>query len=168
MKEVEVKILDINPQVIGQKIESLGGRRVGEYSFHTIQFKNLNKAQSLRIRSDGKKNILCHKQRIPHKTMKVAQETEVEVDNVEKTTELLLALGFKIKDIFKKKRTSYLLDNVHIDIDIHQDNYVFIPPILELEGKNENVIYAVAKKLGYRAKDCSTEGLGSLIKRYKK
>ena len=70
MKEIEIKILDINPEKIRKKLLELGAEKVFDGEVHVISFdlpdERLNKAgQHLRVRKVGKQVELCLKCKNP-------------------------------------------------------------------------------------------------------
>ena len=76
-------------------------------------------------------------------------ETEVEVSDFEEANDLLMQMGFVHKSYQEKRRIPFILYDHEIDIDF----WPGIPPFLEMEGKSEEDIESVLKKIGYTIKD---------------
>lgn len=83
-------------------------------------------------------------------------ETEMEVPSIEEGNAILEQLGFNFRNYQEKKRTTYILDGVEIDID----TWPLIPMYIEIEDDSESKIYSIIKKLGLQEKrivSCNTD-----------
>lgn len=146
MREIELKILEINVKEIEKRLKALGAKRVlNRVPFKEVilDFKTLpiRKASCmLRLRSEGRKNMLAFK----YKThddgkFKESEETEVEVSDFIKMERILNRLGLKRDFVRSKVRTSYKLGKVRFEID----KYEKIPAYLELEGAKKEIIQSL-------------------------
>lgn len=72
------------------------------------------------------------------------KETEVGIDSFELGKILLENLGYYFRNYQEKKRISYIIENVCVDIDI----WPVIPPYIEIEGKSKDIIYSTIEQLG--------------------
>ena len=70
-------------------------------------------------------------------------EWEVVVSDFEATLEILKKIGINSKGYQENRRIEYWLDNCQITLDF----WPKIPVYLEIEGKNEDMVYECAKKL---------------------
>lgn len=77
------------------------------------------------------------------------QETEIIVNSIEETNELLENLGFSYRSYQEKKRVKYLLNEHEIDID----TWPGLPTYFEVEGKDKNDLEKILNILGYSFKD---------------
>ena len=128
-----------------------------------IKTFDINPNKWIRVReTDGKttitvKHILNEKLQAEYGTnMQPVLETEMEVPSIKSANAILEQLGFAYRNYQEKKRTSYTLDGTEIDIDI----WPLIPPYLEIEGKSDEQIHQVVKKLGLMDKEtisCNTD-----------
>jgi adenylate cyclase class IV len=83
--------------------------------------------------------------------------------------EVIKNLGITIQICSRKIRSTYHYKNAEIAIDIYKDELSFIPPLLEIECDDENVIFEIVEKLGFKKEDCSMlGGTMNLIKLYNK
>ncbi len=73
------------------------------------------------------------------------KELEITVSDFAKTVELLQCLGIKEKSFQETKRELWKMGETEIMID----EWPFLEPFIEIEGKNEEAIKEVAKKLGF-------------------
>ena len=76
MKEAEVKILEVSHKDLEPKLFSLGAKRIFDKEFYAIffdtkDFKIKNSAGSFRLRKEGDKVFLTHKQKIPSDSAKI-------------------------------------------------------------------------------------------------
>ena len=143
MKEVEVKVRNIDKDEIIAKIEKLGGTknftgRVIDYRFDTPERRLSKQGKALRIRQKGRYvflNLKGKKKSIENITGR--DEIGVKISNAKIMHKILNELGFiKIFEL-NKYRTEYKL-GTEVKFDI--DEYVGMPAILEIESdSHENV-----------------------------
>jgi adenylate cyclase class 2 len=170
MEETEVKILEIDKQKIVRTLTDLGAQKIFDSTIQTIildtQDSQIHKKRDvLRLRKQQDTIELTYKQIHYGNTVKVAQETAVQVSNLEATLKILQALGFQTTQNMQKHRTSYMINNVRFDIDRYTGEYGFIPEFLEIEGSAQD-IRDYAEKLGFQEKDCLPWSTDQLIKHY--
>ena len=140
MEEIEVKFLNIDPDLIENRLKEVGAKKVFERFYKRKAFDypdlRLDKAGAwIRLRDEGDKITLAFKQRIgmaadAKSNDKGMEEIEVEVDDFEKTANLLLKAGFIEKHYAENKRIRYQLDDIEFDIDFFPQ----IEPYLEIEA----------------------------------
>ncbi len=169
MQEIEVKILEINKDVICSKLEALGATKTfeGEMEIYYYDFSDLSldrQGKMLRLRSKGKKAELTFKEKISKVKVKQANETEVIVDNIKKMQRILEKIPLKIIKKSFKKRISYSLEKVHFDLDFYPN----IPPLLEIEAPNEKILKEYVEKLGFTMKDTKPWSGKDVMKYYEK
>jgi predicted adenylyl cyclase CyaB len=171
MKELEVKILEVNKSRIEEILANLGAKRVFEGEIETLflDFKDgsIFKAKNvLRLRKEKNKAELTYKTVLANQEAKVAEEYTVEVSDLERMKKILGYLGLFVVENMRKQRVSYALDRVHIDIDQYADDYGYIPEFLEIEAENIDLIHKYAELLGFKAKDCLPWSTKDLIRYY--
>ena len=155
MKEIEVKILDIDKERVISQLEALGAQKTLDCemcaSYFDFDDKRLEKEKKfLRLRTKGDCAELTLKQKISTEAAKIMEEHEVEFEDVERMTEILHALGLKeFKKDKKKHRIEYVMGNVHFEIDTHQG----IPSLLEIEGTTIEDVQNAVKLLGFSMSD---------------
>jgi adenylate cyclase, class 2 len=150
MKEIEVKILDINKEQIRRKLKILKAEKIFSGEVHTISLdfpnRSLSKKNSiLRLRRLGDKVELCFKGKQEKSNFKIRQEIETITDDFEKTLKIFENLGLKRFYEGKKHRESYRLGKTKFEIDTWPD----IPAFLEIEAPTEKDVVTAVKMLGY-------------------
>jgi adenylate cyclase class 2 len=90
------------------------------------------------------------------------REIEIITDDFEKTKCLLENLGYYFKSYQQKKRTSYVIDDVYVDID----SWPLIPPYIEVEGKSARAISSIIDKLGIPANSSIVASPEAIFLRY--
>ena len=138
MREVEVKIRNIDKDEIIEKIKALGARRVFsgrviDFRFDTPERDLSRQGKALRIRQKGKYIYLNLKgKKKSRDNITGRDEIGVKISNFRIMQRILNELGFiKIFEL-NKYRTEYRLDDINFDID----EYVGLAPILEIESTN--------------------------------
>ena len=137
-KKYEERVLEIDHEEKEKKLEALGA----ELQFSALQqryvydFNPAIESKWIRLRTNGSKTTLTIKD-LNAKTIDGTKELEIEVDDFDKTNQILEELGYKHRGFQQNKRTQYKLDGVEIDLD----RWPLIPEYLEIEGENEQAIY---------------------------
>ena len=129
----------------------------------------INPNKWVRLReTDGKttitiKHILNEQLQEKYGTkMQPVLETEMEVPSIKSGNAILEQLGFSFRNYQEKRRTTYDLDSVEIDID----SWPLIPPYLEIEGNSDEEIRKVIEKLGLQNKDIVSCNTADVYKKY--
>ena len=168
MFEVELKILEIDPQEIERKLLNLGAKKetavlVIDKSFDFSNHYLNKKKQLLRLRVLGDKYFLTHKGNMQKSEVaRIMEETETQVGDVKVMEEILKKIGLRLVKHREKKRTSYILGNARCEID----QYPQIPPYMEIEGSEKDILEIVGK-LGYTLKDTTKMSASKVLKKYK-
>jgi len=171
MREIEVKILNVDRNVILNEISKLGAERIFDGEIKTLFFdfgdSRISKAGNvLRLRQTEKSTLLTFKVILKKETAKEAEEYEVIVSDFQTTKKILEALGLLERGSIQKHRTSYKLNNIQFDIDTHQKELIYVPTLMEIEAENIDLIYKYAELLGYKPKDCSPWSTEDVIDPY--
>jgi adenylate cyclase class 2 len=146
MIEYEARLLEVDPVLMKQKILSCGGREVREsfmrryvYAVHKDDLQRF-----IRLRDTGFETTLTYKE-IKHDGIDGTEETEIVVDDFDKTDEFLNRLGYHTKWYQENYRSSFLLSGARLEID----HWPMIPPYLEIEADSYEDVIRVAQMLGY-------------------
>jgi len=171
MKEIEVKILEVNRKKIVETLTGLGAKRVfdGEIQTMFFDFKDASivKAKDvLRLRKEQDKIELTYKKVHITETAKLAEEYSVEVSNLETMKKILESIGLSITESMKKHRVSYTIDHTRFDIDCYVGDYEYIPEFMEIEAENTDLIHKYAALLGFKAEECLPWSTEELIRYY--
>ncbi len=159
--EYEARVLEIDKEKLISKLESLGATLKGDwyqkrYVYNVIPKKD---SQWLRLRTNGKTTTLTYKN-VEKTTLDGTKELEVEVEDFEKTNELLERVGIRPKGYQENKRIQYVLNDVEIDID----SWPLIPTYVEIEGKNENAVINMIELLKLDKNKVTTLDVQSVYK----
>jgi len=168
MKEVEVKILEINKEEIIKKLLELGAEKVfeGEIISHLYDFedKRINQGRKLlRLRKKGEKNLITFKTSISKEQSKIEEEIETEIGDFEVVDDILKKIGLLIRRKAEKKRTSYKIANVLFEIDEPKED---VPAFLEIEAQSEEEIFEYVEKLGIEKERVKNWSGGEVLAHY--
>lgn len=149
-REIEVRFLDIDAATLLEKLAGLRAEDRGEDFLDEIIFYDRElkwqyaekKFVRLRKTKNGVRLTFKHNQA---ETAEGTQEIEVSVGDLETTQRLLEAIGLIAFRHQQKKRRTFTLDGVIIDID----TWPKIPTYVEFEGPSEAALKKLAAKLGF-------------------
>lgn len=173
VKELEVKVLNIDINLIEEKIKNLGGKIISkELQINTLIDSNERPIKSyldayLRIREtkDLLSNIdsttLTLKKNIKNKNLRENIELNTEVEDKGTMLEILKDLGFNKINIGHKERTSYILEGARIDLDIW-DKETYPNPYMEIEVEDEATLNNVIDLLEISRENISTKSIVEL------
>jgi adenylate cyclase class 2 len=159
--EHELRVLEIDPDTIRQRIVKLGGSCEQErilqkrYTYDAIP---VNRSKWLRLRTNGRISTLTLKHVQSHQ-ISGTQELEVTVSNFELAAELLVALGLTPRSYHENYRTIYKLKGA----DIMVDEWPHIPPYLEIESSSPELVITALKGLGFKPEDASSLDVSSIF-----
>lgn len=161
--EYEVRILNVDKNVMMEKLEKLGAIFQGNYlqQRYVYDFHPAVKGKWIRLRTNGKKTTLTIKN-IMNKNIDGTKELEIEVNDFENTNLILNELGYNHRSFQENRRCQYILNGVEIDID----SWPLLPDYVEIEGKNEKEVYEMVEKLGYTKKESITTDVDEIYKEY--
>jgi adenylate cyclase class 2 len=148
-KEIEARFLNINKDEFIQKLQTLGAIDKGEATlseiiFYDSQNKWQNEGRFVRIRSSQKGTTITYKQN-QAQTIDSATEIEFSTQEPEQVEKFLEHIGLAAFRHQEKRRHTFLLNEVTIDID----TWPKIPTYVEFEGPSEKEIRAVAEMAGF-------------------
>jgi len=171
MREVEVKILNVNRSKIEASLVQMGAEKIFDDSVEAyfFDFKDnslANVKSLLRLRREGPLSVLTFKKITSTQGAKVAEETCVDVSNLEMMQKILQSIGLTVKESNQKHRVSYRLGKVHFDFDCYMGKYSYIPEFMEIEAENLQTIHKYAMLLGFKPTDCLPWSTVNLINYY--
>lgn len=158
--EIEVKILNIEPKIIRERLKALGAKREVGLHKQTRYVFDIAKGDSskwIRLRTTHQGTTLTVK-KIVSESIDGTLEFEVKVDDEAVVLEMLKLMGFEAKSYQENYREVYFLDQSEVTIDF----WPKLKPYVEIEAKDKKTVLAIAKKLGYKATDLSTENTMAL------
>ncbi len=159
MREIEIKILDIDRKKTAEKLVSLGAKKVFDGEIYAIYYDSTDNSirkngGMLRLRKEGGKAVITFKKDIVDTEAKVREEKETRVSDFDTMRIILESAGFSAWMEMKKDRTTYELEGVHFELDKYHDEYEYIPEFLEIEGTDIKTVYRSAGLLGFTKEDC--------------
>lgn len=146
--EYEAKFTKIDKTKIRTQLKKIGAKLLRpEFFQKRVAFhlpKKTVKRGYLRVRDEGNKITISLKY-VNGKKIEDQKETQVIVDNFESAVSLLKSIGCQSKAYQETKRELWNLDGV----DITLDEWPFLEPFVEIEGKSEESVKMVSQKLGF-------------------
>lgn len=175
MRELEVKILDIDLDEMESKIKHLDATLIDrEVQVNTLIDNDTNYIENalnsyLRIRETKsllKGNIKCTltmKKSINREGIRENIETNIDISDKDNMISLLKDLGYYVKEEGKKERTSYSLNGVRLDLD-RWDEKTYPDPYMEIEVNDEHELEIIVKLLEIPKEKISTKSILELRK----
>jgi adenylate cyclase class 2 len=168
VSEIEVKVLDIDPDRIRSMLAALGavpakkGREVNRM-FDFPDERLWSSGCYLRLREFASKHVLTFKRRLPGTHYKTSEEIETEVSNGAAAAAIVEALGLVTRRIDEKDRESYRLGEIMFEID----TWPTVPPYLEIEAPTEALVEEGLRLLGIsRDEKVTSERLDGILQRH--
>ena len=160
--EIEVKFIDVDIDDIRKRLGAAGAelvhpmrdmrRALIEEDHHAAD------NMFIRIRDEGDKVTLCLKKKtksLEESTIDSTYEVETTVGDFDKAVEIFKVAGWHYTTYQESRRETWHLDDAEVVID----EWPWIKPYIEIEGESEEVVRAVADKLGF---DWDTAMFGSV------
>lgn len=178
MRELEVKILNMDIKELELKIQALGATLISkEVQVNTLIDSNEDFIQNeldsyMRIREtrfilkDKVKLTLTMKKNINREGIRENIEINTDISDKESMLKILNSLGYEVISEGNKERTSYELGNVRFDLDTW-DKDTYPHPYMEIEVKHEDELEAMIKLLNIPEKNISLKSILELRKEIK-
>ncbi|MCX6773785.1 MAG: class IV adenylate cyclase [Candidatus Micrarchaeota archaeon] len=169
MREIEVKFLEIDKEKIIEKLKSLGAKKSFEGNIEALYFdtgkKELKKKGIiLRLRKKGDVSELTLKKWISVLNAKVMEEKESQVGDFQEIRNILHNLGYREIVRRRKYRMTYVLGDIHFEID----KIVDLPCYLEIEAPSIEKIRHAVDLLGLSMEDSKPWSEGDVRKHYRR
>lgn len=173
MKELEVKILNININEMEEKLKKLGAKLIGkELQVNTLidtedNFIENNLNSYMRIRETKSlftgetKLTLTMKKNINRDGIRENIEISTGISNKETMLDILKSLGYIIKEEGTKERISYEFNGIRFDID-KWDERTYPYPYMEIEVKDVSELQDIIDKLDIPKENISTKSIVEL------
>ncbi len=172
MNEIEVKIMDINPDSIKNKLKLLHAKPTGDGVMEIMHFdfpdgRIQKNDEILRLRKIHGRVELVYKQNLGgSKDFKSMKEYETTIADFDAMAEILKRLGFVVYFHYEKKRETFALEHNGKKIKFEIDYYPGINPLIEVEANNEASVEEGVKLLGYEMKDTTTLSGNPFMRKY--
>jgi len=161
--EYEATFPNINKNDIREKLKKANASLIHpEFLQKRVVFYLPDKSKYawLRVRDEGHQKTMSLKI-IDGDKIDNQKEICLKIDNFDKGAEFLAAIGCEKKGYQETKRELWKLDNVEITID----EWPFLEPFVEIEGKSEEEVKKVCKKLSLDYDEALFCAVGELYKR---
>jgi adenylate cyclase class 2 len=169
LKEIEVKILEINVEEVEKKLKKMGAEKVFDNEVVSIYFdfkdKSLEKVgKILRLRQKGDEVVLTYKEFISQDEAKIMDEYELSVSDFETMKRIFEGIGLFPLYEFRKHRKTYELKQIHFEIDRYPD----VPAFLEIEAPDLKTIDELISELGFPKEKVNSYSIKDVLEYYDK
>lgn len=173
VKELEVKVLDVDIEKIENKLKSLGAKLISkEVQINTLIDSNERPIKSyldayLRIReskdliNDVEDITLTLKKNIKNKDLRENIELNTRIEDKDTMLNILKDLGFNKVSVGHKERTSYILEGARIDLDTW-DKDTYPKPYMEIEVEKVEDLHKIIDLLEIDKNNISTKSIVEL------
>lgn len=173
MLEIETRILDIDINIIKEKLSNINAVKVKDenqinniYDFADRRLLNAKGYARVRTIEDKLNNRIYYymttKKLISQEKYKIMEENEVEVDNPVTAENILMSLGLELIQSIRKHRESFKYKDTLVEIDINDKS--FCPfPYIELESSSEEELKEIVELLGYSMKDTTSKTIYEIL-----
>ncbi len=163
--EFEATFPNIDKTAIRQSLKNVGAVLIRPKFLQTRVIINppefmKNEKAWIRLRDEGDRVTLTYKV-IDGDKIEDQKEICLVVDNFAKTLEFLEKIGCKIKAYQESTRELWLLAGVEICLD----EWPYLPSFVEIEGKSEQAVKAVATKIGFDYSKALFGNVGTLYEK---
>lgn len=174
MKEMEIRIIDIDVEEIRRKLLRINAPKVKQenqinniYDFSDKRLLMSKGYARIRTVKDQLTNSTVHyittKKLISQEKYKIMEEYESEIKDEAAAKGIFESLGLKLIQSIKKYRESYKYKNTLIEIDINDKDFCAFPYI-EIESTDEAEIQEVLALLGYTFSDTTSKSIYEILK----
>ncbi|TJX13796.1 CYTH domain-containing protein [Tissierella creatinini] len=173
VKELEIKVLNIDIDEIENKLKNLGARLISkELQINTLIDSSERPIKSyvdayLRIReskdllNDVETTTFTMKKNLNNKVLRENAEYNTTIESKDILLQILKELGFDKVSIGHKERTSYELKGSKIDLDIW-DKDTYPNPYMEIEVQDESELEKIIELLDLPRENISTKSIVEL------
>jgi adenylate cyclase class 2 len=160
--EYEATFTNVNKDQTREKLLEAGASLIRKEFLQKRVVFNLPKSNQinggwLRVRDEGDKITMSLKV-VDGDQIHNQKETQLTVDSFEEARKFLTGIGCEEKAFQESRRELWRIDGVDITID----EWPFLEPFVEVEGKSEEAVKAVSEKIGFdynQAEFCSVDTL---------
>ena len=156
MIEVESKFKSPGNEKVEKALAHLGAKKIGIVDMEDVYFahpsRDFGKSdEALRLRkTDGGAELTYKGPRMHSESAKAREEVTLKTDNPLTAQRIIERLGFKEFCIVRKRRSSYLLDKLRVDVDNVDGlgEYVELEVLTESPERAEQLVELARKELG--------------------
>lgn len=149
-KEVEARFIGIDYDALKKRLDQLGATDRGTHHLQeTVFFDkelswNTDRGKFVRVRKIGSETLMTFKHN-ERDEVDGTKEIELTVDDYDRSCDFLREVGLVPYRRQEKRRHSYAMGEVRVDIDF----WPRLPPYAELEGPSEAHLKEAAARLGF-------------------
>jgi len=166
MKEIEAKILEIDPEELREKLEKIGASKVFEEQvkseFYDFEDGRIEENGQIRLRTIRDNSFVTRKIDVDDERAKVKEEVEFDVENPGEVRKFLKSIGLEKIESGEKKRAKWHKNSVEYVIDWYPE----IPPLLEIEAPSHQKLEKAFEQLGYSFEETVNWGSTKVHKHY--
>ena len=174
-REIEVKVLNIEPKEIEEKLIRLGANKIShefQKNYTFVPKEGAFKDGYLRIReteyeNEEKSLELTFKRIESDDDFRVNNEYTVNIDSVSMMIKILEELDIKLEYEGEKERISYSYKEQRFDIDIWDKN-TYPNPYMEIEFSNKDKMDEIISDLSIEKQNITTESITELREKLNK
>jgi predicted adenylyl cyclase CyaB len=165
MREIEVKILDVDIKGLVAKLKKIGAKKVesGLVRITALDFpdEKLRKNGSyIRVRTFGHRTELVLKKNVEKSDFKIMDETETTLGDYETALKLFREIGIEAFAKQEKYRATYKLDNIKFEID----KYPTLNWFVEVEAESKDDVIRGVELLGFSMSQTTSKSGKDLFK----
>ena len=146
--EYEATFVNVNKGEVREKLKGTGAKLIKpEFLQKRVSFNlpgNPGGHKWARVRDEGDKITMSFKE-VDGDKIENQKEISLKIDDFNNGVEFLETIGCERKSYQETKREIWNLDGVEICID----EWPFLEPFVEVEGKSEEEVKSVSQKLGF-------------------
>lgn len=166
MKEIEAKILEIDPEELRGKLEKIGAIKVFEEQvkseFYDFEDGRIEENGQIRLRTIGDRSFVTRKIDVDDERAKVKEEIEFDVEDPDEVRKFLKSIGLEKIENGEKKRAKWHKNSMEYVIDWYHG----IPPLLEIEASSHQKLEESFEELGFSFEETVDWGSNRLHKHY--
>lgn len=175
MKELEVKVLNIDKEEIEKKLIAIGAVLVKDenqinYRFDTDDYylkKTYDGYLRIRITNDilsgESKSTMTFKKNLKRDSLRINEEINTDLSNWENAAKIIGLLGYKQKRPGYKHRRSYMYENILFEIDTW-DEETYAKPYLEIEVSSSEELEKAIRILNLDRSQITSKSIDELRK----
>ncbi len=175
MKELEVKVLNIDKEEIEKKLIAIGAVLVKDenqinYRFDTDDYylkKTYDGYLRIRITDDilsgESTSTMTFKKNIKRDSLRINEEINTDLSNWENAAKIIGLLGYKQKRPGYKHRRSYMYENILFEIDTW-DEETYAKPYLEIEVSSSEELEKAIRILNLDRSQITSKSIDELRK----
>lgn len=167
MKEIEVKVLEVDPSEVRKLMDDIGAKKKYDgfvrSRFYDYSDGRIEEDGSLRLRELDTHAFLTRKHsKIKDDDAKIYEEIEFDVSDPEEAHLLLTSIGLKQIEESEKKRIKWKKSETEYVLD----KYPGIPWLMEVESPNKEKLSEALNELDYSIEDTVNWGATRLHSHY--